>query len=166
MARPAAAPSEAGRGAGSSAFEDYMTKELMPFIDAKYRIAPGRKNRAMAGTFGGRRGYLQYRAEAPGTLQPVRPVQRGPGRRFRHSLPAARGGRESHQRQDRRVLDRLRSAGSVGPAGQGSGCRAHQGANPHTYMDREGGHVWPVWRWALSQFAPLLFKPAARSALP
>jgi len=28
----------------------------------------------------------------------------------------------------------------------------------HTYKDRDGGHVWPVWRWALSEFAPLLFR--------
>ena len=27
----------------------------------------------------------------------------------------------------------------------------------HIYRDREGGHVWPVWRWALGQFAPLIF---------
>ena len=28
----------------------------------------------------------------------------------------------------------------------------------HTYKDRDGGHVWPVWRWALSEYAPLIFK--------
>ena len=27
----------------------------------------------------------------------------------------------------------------------------------HTYVTRQGGHVWPVWRWSLSEFAPLLF---------
>lgn len=26
------------------------------------------------------------------------------------------------------------------------------------YKDRAGGHVWPIWRWALSEFAPMLFK--------
>jgi enterochelin esterase-like enzyme len=29
---------------------------------------------------------------------------------------------------------------------------------PHTYITRPGGHVWPVWRWALSEFAPQLFQ--------
>ncbi len=38
---------------GNLAFEDYMLKELMPFVDAKYRTAPGRKNRAMAGLSAG-----------------------------------------------------------------------------------------------------------------
>jgi enterochelin esterase family protein len=27
----------------------------------------------------------------------------------------------------------------------------------HVYKDRPGGHVWPVWRWALAEFAPHLF---------
>jgi enterochelin esterase family protein len=27
----------------------------------------------------------------------------------------------------------------------------------HIYKDRPGGHVWPVWRWALAEFAPHLF---------
>lgn len=27
-----------------------------------------------------------------------------------------------------------------------------------TYVTREGGHVWPVWRWSLAQFAPLFFR--------
>jgi S-formylglutathione hydrolase FrmB len=28
----------------------------------------------------------------------------------------------------------------------------------HGYATRAGGHVWPVWRWALSEFAPQLFQ--------
>jgi enterochelin esterase-like enzyme len=28
----------------------------------------------------------------------------------------------------------------------------------HTYAERAGGHVWPIWRWALSEFAPQLFR--------
>jgi len=28
----------------------------------------------------------------------------------------------------------------------------------HTYVTRDGGHVWPVWRWSLAEFAPLLFR--------
>jgi enterochelin esterase-like enzyme len=28
----------------------------------------------------------------------------------------------------------------------------------HTYVTRDGGHVWAVWRWSLTEFAPLLFR--------
>jgi enterochelin esterase family protein len=28
----------------------------------------------------------------------------------------------------------------------------------HEYANRPGGHVWPVWRWALAEFAPKLFQ--------
>ena len=27
----------------------------------------------------------------------------------------------------------------------------------YTFVDTEGGHVWAVWRWALTEFTPLLF---------
>ena len=48
---PAAAP---GAGAApASPFENYMLKELIPYVDAKYRVAPGRQNRAMAGLSAG-----------------------------------------------------------------------------------------------------------------
>ncbi len=52
---PAAGRGQAGggRGAGVSPFDDYLTKELMPLIDATYRTLPGRRNRAMAGLSAG-----------------------------------------------------------------------------------------------------------------
>ncbi len=28
----------------------------------------------------------------------------------------------------------------------------------HGYAERAGGHVWPIWRWALAEFAPQLFQ--------
>lgn len=38
---------------GNTPFEEYMLKELIPLVDAKYRTAPGRRNRAMAGLSAG-----------------------------------------------------------------------------------------------------------------
>src|SRR2546426_18744 len=48
-----AAAAGRGGGAATSPFEDYMLKELIPFVDAKYRTAPGPKSRAMAGLSAG-----------------------------------------------------------------------------------------------------------------
>ena len=49
-----AAPAASGGGAPvPSPFESYMIKELIPYVDAKYRVAPGRQNRAMAGLSAG-----------------------------------------------------------------------------------------------------------------
>ena len=28
----------------------------------------------------------------------------------------------------------------------------------HSYRTYHGGHVWPVWRWSLAEFAPELFR--------
>jgi len=49
----AAAPARGGAAPAASPFEDYMLKELIPFVDGKYRVAPGRQNRAMAGLSAG-----------------------------------------------------------------------------------------------------------------
>ncbi|HEX6463591.1 MAG TPA: alpha/beta hydrolase-fold protein [Vicinamibacterales bacterium] len=52
-----AVPNGGGRGASGaptvSRFEEYLLKDLIPYVDAKYRVAPGRANRAMAGLSAG-----------------------------------------------------------------------------------------------------------------
>jgi enterochelin esterase family protein len=144
---------------GPSAFEEYMLKELMPFVDAKYRIAPGRKNRAMAGLSAG--GAATYNV---GLKHLEVFSQFG-------LFSAAGGGGDFAARYPQLAAD---------PKGTNArldvlwiGCGQQDPLDKpakdldatltrlqikHTFMDREGGHVWPVWRWCLSQFAPLLFK--------
>jgi enterochelin esterase family protein len=153
---PAVPPTAPG---GASAFEEYMLKELMPFVDAKYRIAPGRKNRAMAGLSAG--GAATYNV---GLKHLEVFSQFG-------LFSAAGGGGDFAARYPQLAAD---------PKGTNArldvlwiGCGQQDPLDKpakdldaaltrlqikHTFMDREGGHVWPVWRWCLSQFAPLLFK--------
>ena len=156
----AAAPPAGGGLNANPAFEEYMLKELMPFIDAKYRTAPGRKNRAMAGLSAGGAAtynvgmkhleifsqigmfsaagtgggdfatkYAQLAADPKGTNSKLDVLWIGCGRQD----PLVKGANAFDA-----VLTKLQIK--------------------HTYMDRDGGHVWPVWRWCLSEFAPLLFK--------
>ena len=42
-------PAATGRGADTAAFEDVMTKEVIPMIDSSFRTIPDREHRAMAG---------------------------------------------------------------------------------------------------------------------
>jgi enterochelin esterase family protein len=148
-----------GRGAAATTpFEDYMVKELIPFIDANYRVAPGRQNRAMAGLSAGGAATFQIA--------------------FKHTelfssaglFSAARGG-SFEQRYPDLAAD-AKGTNAKLPLiwiGCGTSDPLDQGAKSldaeltklkinHIYKDRDGGHVWPVWRWALSEFTPLLFK--------
>jgi len=149
----------AGRGGnGGAAFESYMTKELMPFIDAKYRIAPGRKNRAMAGlsaggaaTFNVGLKHLELFSQfgffsAAGNIS-----------QFATQYPQLAADPKG---TNAKIEVFWMAAGLQDPldkAAKDLDATLAKLQIKHTYADREGGHVWPVWRWCLAQFAPLLF---------
>ena len=152
---PVAAP---GRGATASPFEDYMVKELIPYVDSNYRTLTDRKNRAMAGLSAGGAAtfnvglkhtelFSQFGFFSSGAMT-AEGVARYPELA---SAKAAQG-----------KIDLIWiSYGNQDPGH--TGAEAFDGALtrngiPHTYVTREGGHVWPVWRWSLAEFAPLLFR--------
>jgi enterochelin esterase-like enzyme len=156
---PPASVGNAGRGGGNSAFEEYMMKELMPFVDAKYRTASGRKNRAMAGLSAG--GAATYNV---GLKHLEVFSQFG-------LFSAAGGGSDFATRYPQLAADPKGTNAKIDVFWIGCGQQDPLDKSAkdldaaltklqikHTFVDREGGHVWPVWRWALSQFAPLLFK--------
>jgi len=156
-----AAGGSGGRGGGvaNSQFEDYMLKELIPFVDSNYRVAPGRQNRAMAGLSAG--GAATYNIA------------------FKHTelfsslglFSAAGTGGSFEARYPQLAADPKGTNAKLPVIWIGCGTEdpLDQGAKAldaeltklkinHIYKDRDGGHVWPVWRWALSEFTPLLFR--------
>lgn len=48
-ATPFGEPVPAGGVANDALFEDYLLKDVIPTVEARYRVAPGRQNRAIAG---------------------------------------------------------------------------------------------------------------------
>ena len=158
-AAPAVTAGGAGRGNGSSAFEEYMMKELMPFVDGKYRTALGRKNRAMAGLSAG--GAATYNIG----LKHLEVFSEF------GLFSAAGGGGDFATRYPQLAADAKGTNARIDVFWIGCGQQDPLDKSAkdldaaltelqikHTFQDREGGHVWPVWRWCLGQFAPLLFK--------
>lgn len=138
-------------------FEEYFLKEIMPWAESKYRIAAGRQNRAIAGlSMGGGQssnvgfGHLdlfgaigvfsssggpQFEQKYKATLADAKAVNaKMPV--FWIAMGKADAGRERAQ-QFHQLLDRY--------------------GIKHVYQETDGGHVWSVWRWCLSEFAPKLF---------
>ena len=156
-ANPPAAGAGGRGGNGTAAFEDYMLKELMPFIDAKYRTLPGRKNRAMAGLSAG--GSATYNIGLKHLeIFSQFGIFSAAGGDFATRYPAA----AADVKGTNAKIDVLWiGAGQQDPAdvrAKDMEAGLTKLGIKHTFVDREGGHVWPVWRWCLSQFAPLLFK--------
>jgi enterochelin esterase-like enzyme len=148
-----------GPGGGTaSPFEDYMVKELIPYIDANYRTLKDRKNRAMSGLSAG--GGATYNVG------------------LKHTELFSQFGFFSSGAMSGEAATRYPELASAKAAqgkldliwiSYGNQDPNHTGAEAfvagltkngikHTYVTRDGGHVWPVWRWSLAEFAPLLFR--------
>jgi enterochelin esterase family protein len=157
-----------GTGAGATAggppaptpFETYMLKELIPYVDAKYRVAPGRQNRAMAGLSAG--GAATYNVG-------LKHLDLFSG--FGFFSAAGGGGADVATRYPQLAADAKAANARINVLWIGCGTEDPliKGAKTfdaeltrlqikHTYAERAGGHVWPVWRWALAEFAPQLFR--------
>ena len=142
----------------ASPFEQYMTKELIPYIEANYRTLTDRKNRAMAGLSAGGGAtfnvglkhtelFSQFGFFSSGAIT-GEAASRYPELA---SAKAAAGKLDliwiSYGNQD----PNYRGAEAFHAALTKNGVK-------HTYVTRDGGHVWPVWRWSLAEFTPLLFR--------
>jgi enterochelin esterase-like enzyme len=160
---PGAPPAGPGAGAGGAApspFEDYMVKELIPYVDGKYRVAPGRQNRAMAGLSAG--GAATYNVG----LKHLDLFSS-----FGMFSAAGGGGADFATRYPQLAADAKATNARINVFWIGCGTEdpLDKAAKTfdaeltrlqikHGYADRAGGHVWPIWRWALAEFAPQLFQ--------
>jgi enterochelin esterase-like enzyme len=139
--------------------EEYMLKELLPWAEAKYRIAPGRQNRALAGlSMGGGQTFNIGFAHLD-LFSALGMFSTAPGADFATKFKA--------------VLDNAKGTnGKLKVLWYANGdkdpvfVRAKETSDllnkhqiRHTFRVIEGGlHTWPVWRTCLSEFVPLLFQ--------
>ena len=138
-------------------FEEYLFKEIIPWVDAKYRTAPGRENHAIAGLSmgGGQSSNIGFahldRFSAIGIF-------------------SSSGGAEFANRFKEQLADPKKTNASlkvlwIGIGKQDAGYERSKQFSElltrnqirHTFQETDDGHVWAVWRWALSEFTPLLF---------
>jgi len=138
-------------------FEEYLLKEIMPWVESKYRIAPGRENRAIAGLSmgGGQSSNIGF-----GHLELFSAI----------GVFSSSGGPDFAAKYKAQIDDAKATNAKLHVFWMGIGkqdpgyARAKEfsemltkGQIHNTFRETEGGHVWAVWRWALGEFAPLLF---------
>ena len=139
-------------------FDEYLTKDLMPFVAAKYRIAAGSSNHALAGLSMGGGHSLFIGLSRLGLFDAVAVFSSAPGTdfetRFAKVLNDPAGTNKKLKlfwigcgRQDT-VFDRATKLSST--------LTSH--GIKHTFRATEGAHTYTVWRAYLAEFAPLLFK--------
>ena len=149
-----------GRGQGNNTdlYEQYIVKDVIPLVDGKYRVKPGRENRAIAGLSmgGGQSIAIGFRhldlfsaigafsAAIPGDFEKEFGAKIANSKDINSKLKVlwfACGKQDSLFERSQKFSDLL-DAKQI----------------KHTFRPSEGAHVYKVWRMYLGEFAPLLFK--------
>jgi enterochelin esterase family protein len=143
--------------------EEYMLKEILPWAEAKYRIALGRQHRAIAGLSMGGGQTLAIGFGHLDLFSAIGVFSSAPG--------------QDWAAKNKTVLDDAKGTNAklnLFWYGVGDKDAVFQRAKEaddlfnrqqirHTFRVYEGGlHTWPIWRRCLSEFAPLLFVSVAR----
>lgn len=139
-------------------FEEYLLKEVMGYAEGKYRIAPGRRNRAIAGlSMGGGQslrigfGHLDL-FSAIGAFSAAVPADFDSY--FESTLADAKAVNEKLKLfwigcgKDDFLFERSKKLAALLEARQ----------IRHTFRATEGAHTYTIWRQYLGEFAPLLFR--------
>ena len=147
---------------GQDRYRDDLLGDVMPYVESRYRVLPGRANRAIAGlSMGG------YQTLTVGLTNLDKFSQLGV---FSSGLFGDRGPENFEQAnaallKDPATRQRLRllwiATGKddfVMPATKGTLAMLDRNGIRYTYRETEGGHTWPLWRAYLREFAPLLFR--------
>ncbi|HWR50184.1 MAG TPA: alpha/beta hydrolase-fold protein [Bryobacteraceae bacterium] len=135
-------------------YEEYVLKDVMPLIESKYRVASGRRNRAIAGlSMGGGQALSiglahldlfsavgAFSAAVPADIETALADSKGIDERL-SLLWIGCGRQDSLFGRSQKLSELLKARGIR-----------------HTFRDTEGAHTYTVWRQYLGEFAPLLFR--------
>lgn len=151
-------PNLPAQPANPAVLEEYMVKELIPFIDATYRTKKDRKNRAMAGLSAGGGATFNVGMKHTELFSQFGLFSSGATTGEAASrYPEFASAKAAEGKMDLIWI----SYGNQDPGSTGAKAFSDtltKNGVKNTYVTREGGHVWPVWRWSLAEFAPLLFR--------
>jgi enterochelin esterase family protein len=156
-ALPFGARPPAGQPSNNDVFEQYLVKEVMPLVESRYRVAPGRKNRALVGLSMGGAQALQIVAGHRDLFAALGIFGAGMSRadfdaRYKSAMSAADRNKLGlvyvGAGKDDGVLARAKE---LAEALRASGLTV-------TYHETEGGHTYPTWRKLFVETAPLLFR--------
>lgn len=157
-ATPFGVPVPQGGMTNDALFEEYLLKDVIPTVEARYRVSPGRENRAIAGlSMGGGQslriglgnvelfsGVASFSGAVPGDFET----------RFAGLLKDAKGTNAKIKtlwigcgRQD-----------SLFGRSKGLSDLLTKYQVRHVFFPTDGVHNYTVWRKYLAEFAPLLFR--------
>jgi len=150
------------RSAATAAFEDVMTKELIPNIDANFRTKTGRGHRAMAGLSMGGGQTLGITLKHLDKFAWIGAMSSPPRQGF--DVATAYGGVFTNAaRFNKQVKLLWFSAGTAEERFHSGAVAVHEALNKagikNVFYSSPGtDHEWQTWRRSLHDFAPRLFR--------
>jgi enterochelin esterase-like enzyme len=153
-ALPFGARPPAGQPSNNDVFERYLLEEVAPLIEARYRVAPGRRNHAIVGLSMGGAQALQIGLGHRELFSAIGIFGAGMTRadfdaKFKTVAEAPKlsvlyvgVGKEDPVRPRAKELSETLAAKGL----------------PATFHEVDGGHTYPTWRKLLVETAPLLFR--------
>jgi enterochelin esterase family protein len=153
---PYGAPAEPGKN--NELFEQYLLKEVAPMVEANYRVAAGRINRAIAGLSMGGGQATQIGLGHLDLFAWVGVFSSGPAQNFETRYKALL---DDPKTTNERLKLLFIGVGKTDPGYArvkqfSEMLTAHKIQN--VYWETEGAHVWPVWRRCLVETATRLFQ--------
>ncbi len=157
-ATPYGVPPAAGAPSNDALFEEYLLTDVMPAIEGKYRVAPGRANRAIAGLSMGGGQSLKI---GLGHLDLFSAVAS-----FSGAVPADFETRFGELLKDPAGTNAKLKALWIGCGRQDSLFPRSKNLADllaryqirHTFLAIDGVHNYTVWRKFLAEYSPLLFR--------
>ncbi len=157
-----AAPFPGGAN-NDSLFEEYLLNDVIPTVEARYRVASGRDNRAIAGLSMGGGQSLKI---GLGHLDLFSAVAS-----FSGAVPNDFETRFAALLKDPRTTNQKLKALWIGCGRQDSLFPRSQNLSElltkyqvkHTFYPLEGVHNYTVWKKCLAQYAPLLFRQEGKA---
>ncbi len=145
-------------GRNNELFEQYLLKEVMPLVEANYRVAPGRANRAIAGLSMGGGQATQIGLGHLDLFAWVGVFSSGQAQNFETRYKALL---DDPKTTNERLRLLFIGVGMTDPGYErvkqfAAVLSAHK--IQHIYWETEGAHVWPVWRRCLVETASRLFQ--------
>ena len=157
-ATPFGVPVPEGGITNDALFEDYLLKDVIPTVEARYRVSPGRENRAIAGLSMGGGQSLRI---GLGHLDLFSAVAS-----FSGAVPADFETRFAALLKDSKGANQKIKTLWIGCGQQDSLFGRSRGLSElltkyqvrHIFHPTDGVHNYTVWRKYLAEFAPLLFR--------
>lgn len=160
---PIEAPNAGVGDMASMQFEKSLVQDVIPYIEANYRVKEGKENRALTGLSMGGLQTMNTSFENPELFDYLGVMSMGFADLSRFGINI------DHSKRQEQILSLKAAAPKLYWIACGKDDFLYESVVtmrnkldelgfPYEYRESPGGHTWTNWRIYLSEFAPMLFK--------